>query len=39
MGLNVLRDVIGDSVHPQVIVTDREVALMNVISIVFPNST
>lgn len=37
--LSVLRDVIGDSVHPQGIVTDRDVALMNAISTVFPNAT
>lgn len=37
--LSVLRDVIGDSVHPQVIMTDREIALMNAIYTVFPNAT
>lgn len=36
--LSVLRDVISDSVHPQVIVTDGEIALMNTISAVFPNA-
>lgn len=29
----------GDSVHSQVIMTDKEVALMNAISIVFPIAT
>lgn len=37
--LSVLHNVIDDSVHPQVIMTDREIVLMNAISTVFPNAT
>lgn len=37
--LGVLRSIMDDSVLPNVIVTDRELALMNVISKVFPNAT
>lgn len=37
--LDVLRGVMDDSVLPNVIVTDKELALMNVISRVFPNTT
>ena len=36
--MGILRKVIGEGVLPSVIVTDREMALMNAISIVFPGA-
>ncbi|XP_071740660.1 protein FAR1-RELATED SEQUENCE 5-like [Rutidosis leptorrhynchoides] len=37
--LNVFNDIIGHENHPLVIMTDRELALMNAISNVFPSTT
>ncbi|XP_071735211.1 PKS-NRPS hybrid synthetase cheA-like [Rutidosis leptorrhynchoides] len=37
--LNVFKDIIGHENHPLVIMTDRELALMNAISNVFPSTT